>query len=83
MKDQEMSNDPTNNKDGPDFVGYYRHLFATEISIIEEQLISLESVQFFSNCLGGGLSDCKKEKLRSILHDAATILNKEVDEVLR
>lgn len=77
-----MSNDPTNNKDGPDFIGYYRHLFSMEISTIEEQPTSLKSVQFFSNCLDGGLSDCKKVKLRSILHEAAIVLNKEADEVL-
>ena len=75
-----MSNDPSNNKDGPDFISYYRDLFSVEISKIEEQPIS-KSVQFFSNCLGGGLSDYKA-KLGSVLHEAAAVLNRETDEVL-
>lgn len=75
-----MSNDPSNNKDGPDFIGYYRDLFSMEISKIEEQPIS-KSVRYFSNCLGGGFFDYNA-KLGYVLHEAATVLNRETDEVL-
>ncbi|XP_078170383.1 uncharacterized protein LOC144564653 [Carex rostrata] len=75
-----MSNDPSNNKDGPDFIGYYRDLFSMEISKIEEQPIS-KSVRYFSNCLGGGFFDYNA-KLGYVLHEAATVLNRETNELL-
>ncbi|KAJ1704137.1 hypothetical protein LUZ63_003916 [Rhynchospora breviuscula] len=77
-----MSNDVTNNKDGPDFIGYYRHLFQMQISEIEEQSPSSQPVQLFCNSLGRGLSYYAKAKLTTVLHEAADALNKEADELL-
>ncbi|KAJ4757589.1 bromodomain testis-specific protein [Rhynchospora pubera] len=77
-----MSNDLSNNKDGPDFIGYYRHLFRMQISEIEERSPSSQPVQLFCKSLGGGLSYYAKSKLMSVLHEAADALNKEADELL-
>ncbi|KAH7684937.1 NET domain-containing protein [Dioscorea alata] len=94
-----MSKDSRENECGPDYFGYWKHLFLDLLSPNGGALLPLKesdtepaagtcsvggngSVSYFSEALGKGLSELKKEKLNLILKQSISCLNNEADEML-
>lgn len=89
------------NELGPNYLGYYKHLFFKLFSQHEDIGLPISesnselsvgdkgqkdksrstSGSFFAGGIGEELSEFKKEKLKSIIHESAVCFNQEADEV--
>ncbi|GAV88090.1 hypothetical protein CFOL_v3_31514, partial [Cephalotus follicularis] len=92
MASRDLVASEDNNKVGPDFFGYYRHEIVELLSQDEDLLTSTSDASGLSICngagslfncsLGAGLSDFKKERLKTLLRQAVIALTPEVAEML-
>lgn len=97
------------NEVGPNYLGYYKHLFLKLFSQNEDIALPLlgsnsepsvgftdvihnqdkggkgkscgDSGSFFAGGIGEDLSEFKKEKLKSVIHESAVCFNQEADEI--
>ncbi|KAF3444537.1 hypothetical protein FNV43_RR14229 [Rhamnella rubrinervis] len=75
---------PVHNKLGPDYFGYYKRE-VVELLSEDEDLLRHSNTEFgslFSNGIQSGLSDLKRERLKTLLRQGLKVLAPEVEEML-
>ena len=85
---RDLAVSPERNKLGPDYFGYYKREVVELLSQDEDLLpcasqtrSNNESDSLFSNGIRPGLSDLKREKLKTLLRQGVKVLTPEVEEV--